>query len=205
MAEEKTQIKESDAMYIQTQLGTGLSTQPQTSKIDIQAPLENINATESLHKLKAENTNLYQVINRLEEETLILKELFNKTNTELNNMRQPALLVAKITTVVGDKAVIRIPNGNEFFSYLSNEAKGLRSGDSVLVEQKSLNIIKKIEITDNLEVEKYIIIETPKENWKDIGGLADEIREVKEVIELPLKNPKLFEKVGINPPKGISF
>ena len=49
----------------------------------------------------------------------------------------------------------------------------------------------------------YVIIEKPRESWKEIGGLKREIQEVKEVIELPLKKPKLFEKVGIQPPKGL--
>jgi len=36
-----------------------------------------------------------------------------------------------------------------------------------------------------------------------VGGLADQMREIQEVIELPLKKPELFRKVGIEPPKGI--
>jgi 26S proteasome regulatory subunit T4 len=36
-----------------------------------------------------------------------------------------------------------------------------------------------------------------------IGGLNDQIRELREVIELPLKNPELFLRVGIKPPKGV--
>uniref|UniRef100_A0A673TZI3 AAA+ ATPase domain-containing protein n=1 Tax=Suricata suricatta TaxID=37032 RepID=A0A673TZI3_SURSU len=36
----------------------------------------------------------------------------------------------------------------------------------------------------------------------EIGGLSEQIRELKEVIELPLTNPKLFQRVGIIPPKG---
>jgi len=39
--------------------------------------------------------------------------------------------------------------------------------------------------------------------WKDVGGLSEQIEDIKEVIELPLLNPKLFKKVGIQPPKGI--
>jgi len=38
---------------------------------------------------------------------------------------------------------------------------------------------------------------------EDIGGLNEQINEIKEVIELPLKNPELFKKVGISPPKGV--
>jgi ATP-dependent 26S proteasome regulatory subunit len=36
-----------------------------------------------------------------------------------------------------------------------------------------------------------------------IGGLNDQIRELREVIELPLTNPELFNRVGIKPPKGV--
>ena len=43
----------------------------------------------------------------------------------------------------------------------------------------------------------------PHVTYEDIGGLGDEIKQVREMIELPLKHPELFEKVGIEPPKGV--
>ena len=46
-------------------------------------------------------------------------------------------------------------------------------------------------------------MEKPTTSWKEVGGLNEQIEEIKEVVELPLLNPKLFEKVGIVPPKGI--
>lgn len=39
--------------------------------------------------------------------------------------------------------------------------------------------------------------------FNSIGGLNEEIRELREVIELPLTNPELFKRVGIKPPKGV--
>ncbi|MEM1998877.1 MAG: CDC48 family AAA ATPase, partial [Archaeoglobaceae archaeon] len=39
--------------------------------------------------------------------------------------------------------------------------------------------------------------------YEDIGGLKDELQKVREIIELPLKHPELFEKLGIEPPKGV--
>jgi len=39
-------------------------------------------------------------------------------------------------------------------------------------------------------------------NYADLGGLGEQIRELREVIELPLINPELFHRVGISPPKG---
>ena len=40
-------------------------------------------------------------------------------------------------------------------------------------------------------------------SYEDIGGLSREIREIREMIEVPLRHPELFEKLGINPPRGV--
>ncbi len=43
----------------------------------------------------------------------------------------------------------------------------------------------------------------PQVTYEDIGGLSDAISKVREMIELPLKHPELFEKLGVEPPKGV--
>ncbi len=43
----------------------------------------------------------------------------------------------------------------------------------------------------------------PEVTYEDIGGLSDEIKKVREMIELPLKHPEIFERLGIEPPKGV--
>lgn len=50
----------------------------------------------------------------------------------------------------------------------------------------------------------HMLNESPgKIMYSDIGGLNEQIRELREVIELPLTNPELFNRVGIKPPKGV--
>eukprot|EP00961_Rhodomonas_salina_P155091 2089305-Rhodomonas_salina.1 len=44
---------------------------------------------------------------------------------------------------------------------------------------------------------------TPTETFQDVGGLANQIQEIKETIELPLNRPEIFSNIGITPPKGI--
>ena len=44
-----------------------------------------------------------------------------------------------------------------------------------------------------------------KVDFSDIGGLGDQLRILRETIELPITNPELFKRVGIKPPKGIYF
>ena len=44
---------------------------------------------------------------------------------------------------------------------------------------------------------------TPSVNYEDIGGLDDELEQVREMIELPMRHPELFKQLGIEPPKGV--
>ena len=50
---------------------------------------------------------------------------------------------------------------------------------------------------------REVFVERPNVHWSDVGGLEDVKRELKEAVELPLKNPEAFEKMGIRPVKGV--
>ncbi len=142
-------------------------------------------------------------ISQLEEETSILKETINQMKNELDRYRRTPLMVCEVRQVLGTQAVIKIPNGNQFLVEVSKDCEKLRAGDSVLVEQKNLTVIKKARGGRRHSVEKYVIMEKPTTQWKDIGGMAKQIEEIREVIELPLLKPELFQKIGIEPPKGL--
>ena len=43
----------------------------------------------------------------------------------------------------------------------------------------------------------------PTESYADVGGLHEQIQEIKEAVELPLTHPELYEEIGIRPPKGV--
>ena len=141
--------------------------------------------------------------NQIEEENRILKETINKLKEELDRFKEPPLMVCEVRDIFGKEAIIRIPNGNQFSVNIGESCGKLKSGEMVLAEQKNLTIIKKIPITKKFNIEKFVIIEKPKVSWDDVGGLNEQVREIQEVVELPLKKPELFKKIGINPPKGI--
>ena len=50
---------------------------------------------------------------------------------------------------------------------------------------------------------REVLIETPNVRWEEIGGLNSIKKELKETIEWPLKNPKVFKRLGIKPPRGV--
>ena len=142
-------------------------------------------------------------INELEEENRVLRETLSQLRDEIERYRSPALMVAEVADVIKDNAIITLPNGNKFFVRVSNEVKNLMPGETVLVEQRNLTVINKVVSSKHFNVERFVIMEKPHVKWSEIGGLDTQVREIKEVIELPLKNPELFKKVGIQPPKGI--
>ena len=141
--------------------------------------------------------------NHLEEENKILKETLNKLKQEIDKLRNPPLMVCEVREVNDKTAIISIPNGNQFCVNISDGCGKILAGDMVLAEQKNLTIIKKISTAKKFNVEKFVIIEKPTITWDEIGGLDKQIMEIQEVVELPLKKPELFKKVGIKPPKGV--
>lgn len=142
-------------------------------------------------------------ISQLEEENRVLKETLDNLRSEINRLKSCPLMVCEVKEIHGRSAVIRIPNGSLFMVNIADGCEQICPGDTVLTEQKNLTILKKIPSNKYFDVEKYVIIEKPSVSWSQIGGLDKQIQEIKEVIELPLKKPELFKKVGINPPKGI--
>ena len=50
---------------------------------------------------------------------------------------------------------------------------------------------------------EVVLRKVPRVTYEDIGGLKNEVQKIREMIELPLKHPELFEKLGIEPPKGV--
>ncbi len=66
-----------------------------------------------------------------------------------------------------------------------------------------------VQIREATEIEllpEYVELEQPRKadvTYDDIGGLRDTLHQVRELIELPLKHPELFQRLGIDPPKGV--
>ncbi len=140
----------------------------------------------------------------LDEENKKLKETIFALKKELDALKEPPLVVCDVVRVFENKIIVRLSNGNSFFVNISPALAGkLKVGDRVLAEQKSLAVVDTLGKSKKFGVESFVIIEKPEIKWSEIGGLKNQVREIYEVIELPLKKPELFSKVGIEPPKGV--
>ncbi|MBU0757175.1 MAG: AAA family ATPase [Nanoarchaeota archaeon] len=142
-------------------------------------------------------------VSDVEEENRLLKETINQLRNDFDRLKTPPLMLCEVREISGQNAIIKVPNGNQFFVCISESCESIRSGDTVLVDQKNLNILRKYSSSKSFNVERFIIMEKPTVSWNEIGGLQRQVHEIKEVVELPLKKPELFMKVGITPPKGL--
>ncbi|MDX1611771.1 MAG: AAA family ATPase, partial [Candidatus Thermoplasmatota archaeon] len=67
----------------------------------------------------------------------------------------------------------------------------------------TVQVTESTEIVIREEAVSEAELHAPKITYEDVGGLREELTKVREMIELPLKHPELFERLGIDPPKGV--
>jgi proteasome-associated ATPase len=76
----------------------------------------------------------------------------------------------------------------------------LRAGDYVRIDTKTGLILEKME---RPEVEELVLEEVPDITYEDVGGLADQIEQIRDTVELPYMYRDLFREYQLDPPKGI--
>lgn len=78
----------------------------------------------------------------------------------------------------------------------------LKAGTRVALDMTTLTIMRQLPREVDPLVYNMSVEDPGSVSYASVGGLAEQIRELREVIELPLMNPELFQRVGITPPKG---
>lgn len=131
------------------------------------------------------------------------------------------IMVRKIKAVAAERVVVAplesIPPIDERYLADALESVPLIKGDNVMVPyfggRLTFQVISVTPASDAVLVTQKTVFtiaekgETlrgvPQVTYEDIGGLTDEIKKVREMIELPLRHPEIFEKLGIEAPKGV--
>ncbi|MHA2426768.1 MAG: proteasome-activating nucleotidase [Candidatus Hermodarchaeia archaeon] len=152
-----------------------------------------------VRELEAERDQITAERTRLENEVRILQ-------AELNKLRQPPLVSATVIDVLDDgRVIVKSSTGPQFVVNYPESLIGsqLESGAKVALNQRTLAVVDILPISIDPFVQAMNVEESPDVTYEDIGGLAEQIAEIRETVELPLLHPELFEKVGIEPPKGV--
>lgn len=170
-----------------------------------------------LAMLKEENTktkrNLMWKVRKLEKDKVLtenekirLEREAKSLRGEVERFRSPPLVLATITEILDDnRMTVKSSTGPSFLINYSKflDEKLLVPGSRVALNQQTFGVVEVLPSEKDANVSGMEVETKPDINYSMIGGLDDQIVEVKETVELPLKHPELFEKIGIEPPKGI--
>lgn len=101
-----------------------------------------------------------------------------------------------------DRALVSAENGAEHMLTLAGPLRhgNLRSGDSVTADLRVGFAFERVVRSD---IEALLTPQTPDVTYEDIGGLSEQIQQVRDAIELPFRHPEMFRSYGLRPPKGI--
>ena len=125
---------------------------------------------------------------------------------EIEKLMSAPLIEATLLDVLPDgRAIVKSSTGPILIVRMlsSIDRDKLRSGARVAINQRGSAIVEILPDSEDPYVKSMEVIERPNVSFNDIGGLSEQIRELKEVVELPLTHPEIFEEIGIEPPKGV--
>ncbi|MBN2229937.1 MAG: proteasome-activating nucleotidase [Candidatus Thorarchaeota archaeon] len=152
-----------------------------------------------LRALETEKQILQAERSRLEKETQTLR-------TELEKLRQSPLITATIIELLDDgRAIVKSSTGPNFVVHVASSIpqEKLQPGALVALNQRSFAITQELPPSRDPLIRAMEIEDAPDVSYTDIGGLRNQLQEIRETVELPLLEPELFEQVGIEPPKGV--
>ncbi len=142
----------------------------------------------------------------LENDLANVKKRASRLDEEVRILKSPPLIVGHLQDVLDEeRAIVRSSNGTVFQVSINQrlDSEKLRPGTRIALNQDTLSIIEILHDAWDPMVSGAEMVEKPNVNYESVGGLDEQILQVREAIELPLEKPELFRKVGIEPPKGI--
>ena len=125
---------------------------------------------------------------------------------ELEKLKSPPLIVGYVKDILEDgRVVLKSSTGPHFVVHVAEfvDKAEMKAGDRVSLNQQSLSVVGILPASLDPSVYGAEVVDNPNVTYDDVGGIKPQLQEIREAVELPLNRPELFERVGIDPPKGI--
>jgi proteasome regulatory subunit len=151
---------------------------------------QNEEMRDKLLDANAENNKYQQKLERLTHENKKLK--------------QSPLFVATVQELTDEGVIIKQHGNNqEALTEVTEEMRTELEPDSRVAVNNSLSIVKQLEGETDVRARVMQVDQSPEVSYTDIGGLDEQMNEVRETVEMPLLKPDMFRDVGIDPPSGV--
>lgn len=134
-----------------------------------------------------------------------LQKEYEKSENDLKALQSVGQIVGEVLKQLTDeKFIVKATNGPRYVVGCRRQVdkNELKAGTRVALDMTTLTIMRYLPREVDPLVYNMSHEDPGNISYSEIGGLSDQVRELREVIELPLNNPELFQRVGISPPKG---
>jgi len=171
----------------------------QLRKTNIALEGRNYELRETIRQLRLQSAAIESERDQYKRET-------KKIKGELEQYRTPPLVIGTIESVASDgRVIVRSTTGPQFLSKVSENVSktDLVPGSQCALHPQSFVIVEVLPNKYDALVTGMEVETAPEVSYADVGGLDKQMTLLKEAVELPLLKPELFEKVGIEPPKGV--
>jgi len=134
-----------------------------------------------------------------------LQEEVSQLKERNEALKTSALYIASVEELTDDESVIIKQHGNnqEVLTEVSPQLyEEMENGDRVAINE-SFGVQMVLDDETDSRAQAMEVTESPDVSYADIGGIDEQVREVREAVEDPIDNPAQFDAVGIEPPSGV--
>ena len=159
---------------------------------------------EELDVLESQNEEMRDKLLDANAENNKYQQKLERLTHENKKLKQSPLFVATVQEITPDGAVIKQHGNNqEALTEITAEMREKLNPDDRVAVNNSLSVVKKLEKETDVRARVMQVEHSPDVTYADIGGLEEQMQEVRETVEMPLEHPDMFEDVGITPPSGV--
>ena len=157
-----------------------------------------------LDTLKGQNDEMREKLLDANAENNKYQQKLERLSHENKKLKQSPLFVATVEELSEEGVIVKQHGNNqEALTDVTDEMREELDPGSRVAINNSLSVVKRLGDETDARAQAMEVDESPSVAYEDIGGLDDQIRDVREAVEIPLENPGMFDDVGIAPPAGV--
>ncbi len=159
---------------------------------------------ERLEILEQQNEEMRDKLLDANAENNKYQQKLERLTHENKKLKQSPLFVATVQELTDEGVIIKQHGNNqEALTEVTDEMREALTPDSRVAVNNSLSIVKQLDSETDVRARVMQVDQSPEVSYSDIGGIDEQMEEVRETVEMPIKSPEMFDEVGIDPPSGV--
>jgi len=159
---------------------------------------------ERLEILEQQNDEMRDKLLDANAENNKYQQKLERLTHENKKLKQSPLFVATVQELTDEGVIIKQHGNNqEALTEVTGEMREELSPDARVAVNNSLSIVKQLDSETDVRARVMQVDQSPEVSYADIGGIDEQMEEVRETVEMPIESPEMFDEVGIDPPSGV--